>query len=164
MFYNICTFQVCSSYPAVLRMAWRFSFTLYPPSVLSLVQFNTHLKRSHKQTSVYSTNQTLTVAGLGTVVAIQGVASLKCFVSSLLLCSLVSFYSSSVCFFFIKVPLTLSLLMSYIYITHRSANLQTLHINIYSTNTLTEYFKHAAHSLFFSFQNAVCFIMIPFFC
>ena len=47
--------------------------------------------------------------------------------------------------------LILSLLMSYIYIyiTYRSANLQNLHLNIYSTNTLTEYFKHAAHSLFF---------------
>jgi hypothetical protein len=27
---------------------------------------------------------------------------------------------------------------------------------------LTEYFKHAAHSPFFSFQNAVCFIILPF--
>ena len=52
--------------------------------------------------------------------------------------------------------------MSYIYITYRSANVQNLHLNIYSTNTLTEYFKHAAHSLFFSLQNAVCFIMLPF--
>jgi hypothetical protein len=31
-----------------------------------------------------------------------------------------------------------------------------------STNTRTEYFKHAAHSPFFSLQNAVCFIMLPF--
>ena len=31
---------------------------------------------------------------------------------------------------------------------------------IYSTNIGTEYFKHALHSLFFSHQNAVCFIMI----
>ena len=52
--------------------------------------------------------------------------------------------------------------MSYIYIKYRSANLQILHLNIYSTNTLTEYFKHAAHSLFFPLQNAVCFIMLPF--
>ena len=37
-----------------------------------------------------------------------------------------------------------------------------MHLNIYSTNTLTEYFKHAAHSLFFSLQNTVCFIMLPF--
>jgi len=29
---------------------------------------------------------------------------------------------------------------------------------IYSTNTPTEYFKHAAHSPFFSLQNAVYFI------
>jgi len=35
---------------------------------------------------------------------------------------------------------------------------------IYSTNTRTEYFKHAAHSpLFFSLQNAVYFIMLPYF-
>ena len=32
---------------------------------------------------------------------------------------------------------------------------------IYSTNISTEYFKHALHSpFFFSFQNAVCFIML----
>ena len=33
---------------------------------------------------------------------------------------------------------------------------------IYSTNTRTEYFKHTAHSPFFSHQNAVYFIMLPF--
>ena len=33
---------------------------------------------------------------------------------------------------------------------------------IYSTNICTEYFKHAAHSLFFPLQNAVYFIMLPF--
>jgi hypothetical protein len=33
---------------------------------------------------------------------------------------------------------------------------------IFSTNISTEYFKHAAHSLFFSLQNAVYFIMLPF--
>ena len=32
---------------------------------------------------------------------------------------------------------------------------------IYSTNIRTEYFKHAAYSLFFSLQNAVYFIMLP---
>ena len=31
---------------------------------------------------------------------------------------------------------------------------------IYSTNTGTEYFKHALYYLFFSLQNAVCFIML----
>jgi len=31
---------------------------------------------------------------------------------------------------------------------------------IYSTNTGTEYFKHGIHSLFFSLQNAVCFIIL----
>ena len=35
-------------------------------------------------------------------------------------------------------------------------------LNIYSTNILTEYFKHAAHSSFFSLQNAVYFIMLSF--
>ena len=36
-------------------------------------------------------------------------------------------------------------------------------LNIYSTNTLTEYFKHAAHSPFFlSLQDAVYFIMLSF--
>jgi hypothetical protein len=37
-----------------------------------------------------------------------------------------------------------------------------LHLNIYSTNTLTEYFKHATHSPSFSLQDAVYFIMLPF--
>jgi hypothetical protein len=32
---------------------------------------------------------------------------------------------------------------------------------IYSTNIRTEYFKHAAHSLFFPLQNAVYYIMLP---
>ena len=36
-------------------------------------------------------------------------------------------------------------------------------LNIYSTNILTEYFKHAASSPFFSLQDAVYFIMLPFF-
>jgi len=34
---------------------------------------------------------------------------------------------------------------------------------IYSTNIRTEYFKHAAESPFFPMQNAVYFIMLPFF-
>ena len=33
---------------------------------------------------------------------------------------------------------------------------------IYSTNTHTEYFKHAAHTPFFSLQNAIYFIMLAF--
>ena len=37
-----------------------------------------------------------------------------------------------------------------------------LHFIYYSTNIRTEYFKHAAHSPFFSLQNAVYFIMLPF--
>ena len=37
-------------------------------------------------------------------------------------------------------------------------------LNIYSTNMLTEYFKHAAHSpfFFFSLQHAVYFITLSF--
>ena len=35
-------------------------------------------------------------------------------------------------------------------------------LNIYSTNTLAEYFKHAARSPFFSLQDAVYFIMLSF--
>jgi len=33
---------------------------------------------------------------------------------------------------------------------------------IYSTNTGTEYFKHVIYSLFFSLQNAVCFIILTY--
>jgi hypothetical protein len=36
-------------------------------------------------------------------------------------------------------------------------------LNIYSTNIRTENFKHAAQSPIFSLQNAVYFIMLPFF-
>jgi hypothetical protein len=66
------------------------------------------------------------------------------------------------------LPLTFSCLMTYIYIyiyicctallTSRRCILY-----IYSTNIHTEYFKHAAHSLFFPLQNVVYFIMLPFF-
>ena len=35
-------------------------------------------------------------------------------------------------------------------------------LNIYSTNILTEYFKHAAYSASFSLQDAVYFIMLSF--
>ena len=48
--------------------------------------------------------------------------------------------------------------------SYRTANLQMLHFIYYSTNIRTEYFKHAAHfPFFFSLQNAVYFIMLPFF-
>jgi hypothetical protein len=40
-----------------------------------------------------------------------------------------------------------------------TATLNTPH---FSTNTSTEFFKHAAHSPFLSLQNAVYFIMVPF--
>ena len=46
--------------------------------------------------------------------------------------------------------------------SYRTANLQMFHFIYYSTNIRTEYFKHAAHSPFFSLQNDVYFIMIPF--
>ena len=46
--------------------------------------------------------------------------------------------------------------------SYSNANLQMLHFIYYSTNIRTEYFKHAAHSPFFSLQNAVYFIMPPF--
>ena len=36
-------------------------------------------------------------------------------------------------------------------------------LNIYSTNILTEYFKNAGHSPFFSFKMPFYFIMVPFF-
>jgi hypothetical protein len=52
--------------------------------------------------------------------------------------------------------------VSYIQDGH-TATLQTPHFILYfSTNILTEFFKHAAHSLFFSLQNAVYFIMLHF--
>ena len=47
--------------------------------------------------------------------------------------------------------------------SYRTANLQVLHFIYYSTNIRTEYFKHAAHSPFFSLPNAVYFIMLPLF-
>ena len=46
--------------------------------------------------------------------------------------------------------------------SYRTANLQMLQFIYYSTNIRTEYFKQAAHSPFFSLQNAVYFIMLPF--
>ena len=47
----------------------------------------------------------------------------------------------------------------------RTAQLTSRHyiLNIYSTNILAEYFKHAAHSPGFSLQDAVYFIMLSFF-
>ena len=58
--------------------------------------------------------------------------------------------------------LTLSCRTTYIYMSYRTATLQTLHFIYYSTNIRTEYFKHAAQSPFFSLQNAAYFIMLPF--
>ena len=51
----------------------------------------------------------------------------------------------------------------HIYMSYRTANLQMLHFIYYSTNIRKEYFKHAAYSpFFFSLQNAVHFIILPF--
>ena len=48
-------------------------------------------------------------------------------------------------------------------VSYRTANLQMSHfILFFSTNTRTEYFKHAAHSPFFPLKNAIYFIMLPF--
>ena len=60
-----------------------------------------------------------------------------------------------------SMKLTFSRLMTYIC---RAAPLTSrcCILYIYSTNIRTEYFKHAAHSLFFPLQNAVYFIMLPF--
>ena len=46
--------------------------------------------------------------------------------------------------------------------SYRTANLQMLHFIYYSTNIRTQYFKHSARSPFFSPQNAVYLIMLPF--
>jgi len=46
--------------------------------------------------------------------------------------------------------------------SYHTANRQMLHFIYYSTNIHTEYFKHAAHSPFFSLQNPIYFIMLPF--
>jgi len=45
---------------------------------------------------------------------------------------------------------------------YRTANLQSFILYIYSTNTGIEYFKHGIYSLFFSLQNAVCFIILTY--
>ena len=50
----------------------------------------------------------------------------------------------------------------YIYMSYRTANLQMLHFIYYSTTIRTEYFKHAAHSPFFSLQNSTYFLTLPF--
>jgi len=46
----------------------------------------------------------------------------------------------------------------------RTAPLTSKHfiLYIYSTNIGTEYFKHGIHSLSFSLQNAVCFIILTY--
>jgi hypothetical protein len=58
--------------------------------------------------------------------------------------------------------LTFSCLMTYI-CRIGPLNSKSCILYIYSTNIRTEYFKHAAHSPFFPLQNAVYFILLPFF-
>ena len=47
--------------------------------------------------------------------------------------------------------------------SYRTTNLQMLHFIYYLTNTLTEYFKHAAHSPFFSSSKCCLFHYATFF-
>jgi hypothetical protein len=61
-----------------------------------------------------------------------------------------------------RIILTFSRLMTYICRTSPLTSRRYI-LYIYSTNIRTEYFKHAAHSPFFSLQNAAYFIMLPFF-
>ena len=66
--------------------------------------------------------------------------------------------------FIILLPyLTLWGLTTYIYIrpTVQIASRRCI-LNIYSTDILTEYFKHAAHYPFFFLQDAIYFIMLSF--
>jgi hypothetical protein len=76
-------------------------------------------------------------------------------------------------FFFIKRSLlwqcgdiwglTFRRLMSTIVdVPHRTANLQSCILYIYSTNIGTEYFKHSIYSPFFPLKNAVCFILLTY--
>jgi len=51
------------------------------------------------------------------------------------------------------------------YYSGHTAPLTSKHciVYIYSTNIGTDYFKHGIYSLFFSLQNAVCFIVLTYF-
>ena len=64
---------------------------------------------------------------------------------------------------FVEWRLINSLVPNDVY-TRRTAQLTSRRciLNIYSTNILTEYFKHAAHSQFFYLQDAVYFIILSF--
>ena len=71
-----------------------------------------------------------------------------------------------ICKRYSEIILTLWRLTTYIYIYIYICHTVTLTsrrcvLNIYSTNILTEYFKHTAHSPFF--QDALYFIMLSFF-
>ena len=50
----------------------------------------------------------------------------------------------------------------YIYKSTAQLSSRPCILNIYSTNILTEYFKHAAHSPFLSLKDAFCFITLTF--
>ena len=61
----------------------------------------------------------------------------------------------------LKQLLTLWRLTTYICLTAQLTSRCCI-LNIYSTNILTEYFKHAAHSPFFPLQDTVYLIMLSF--
>ena len=91
------------------------------------------------------------------------------FISSLPHTEILNLTEYSTCPIYLIFPhsttLTFSCLTTYIYIyICRTAPLTSrcCILYIYSTNTRTEYFKHAAHSPFFPLQNVVYFIMLPF--
>ena len=74
---------------------------------------------------------------------------------------LLALYAFMAC---VETTLLNPLALNDVYIS-RTAQLTSIRciLNIYSTNILTEYFKHAAHSPFFSsLQDAVYFIMLSF--
>jgi len=52
--------------------------------------------------------------------------------------------------------------MSTIVVVPHRQPLKLYFIYIYSTNKVTEYFKHGIYSPFFSLQNAVCFIILTY--
>ena len=64
----------------------------------------------------------------------------------------------------IRLPLPLTLdTKCQLYLTYRTANLQSFILYIYLTNIGTEYFKHGIYSPFFPLQNAVCFMILTYF-
>jgi hypothetical protein len=60
-------------------------------------------------------------------------------------------------------PLAPNDIYIYTHTSYRKLTSRRCILNVYSTNILTEYFKHAAHSPFFPLQDAVYFIMLSLF-